>query len=128
MWANLHNYWDMAQDSWRASRWGDKLRVWFMHPGWRPADVAARWPKQPFDITQVSLYNPPISKGAAWAAVGLFVVALNATTWFLWNSHTLTLGQQAAAAGGIVAVLWLVGVICTPRGVAAARGSRLSPG
>jgi sterol desaturase/sphingolipid hydroxylase (fatty acid hydroxylase superfamily) len=46
--ANLHNYWDMARDSWHAASWSDKLRVWFKHPGWRPPDVAARWPKAPF--------------------------------------------------------------------------------
>jgi sterol desaturase/sphingolipid hydroxylase (fatty acid hydroxylase superfamily) len=128
LWANLHNYADMALDSWRAKRWSDKLRVWFMHPGWRPADVAERWPKQAFDIRQVSLYDPRISKGAAWAAVALFVAALNGTTWFLWNSHTLTFPQQLAAAGGIIVALCGVGVVCTPRGDGAARGSRLSPG
>src|SRR5690349_11627686 len=34
VWANLEVYWALAQDSWRASRWVDKLRVWFMPPGW----------------------------------------------------------------------------------------------
>ena len=28
----------------------DKLRVWLKPPGWRPADVAARWPKAPFVV------------------------------------------------------------------------------
>jgi len=118
VWANLHNYWDMAKDSWRAERWGDKLRVWFMHPGWRPADVAAKWPKAPFDIRQVSRFDPPLSRAAAWAAGLLFLAVLNATTLFLWNAHALTLAQQAAGAAGIVAGLWAVGAICTPRGAA----------
>lgn len=119
LWANLQNYWDMAKDSWRAGNWGDKLRVWFKHPGWRPADVAAKWPKPAFDITQVSLYNPPLGKGAAIAAVALFLVVLNATTYFLWNLESLALGQQLAWAGGIIAGLWAVGALCTPRGAQA---------
>jgi len=49
VWANLHYYWAMARDSWHAASWLDKVRVWFMHPGWRPADVAARFPKPPYD-------------------------------------------------------------------------------
>ena len=49
VWANLHYYWAMAQDSWHAASWWDKLRVWVAGPGWRPADVAARYPKQPYD-------------------------------------------------------------------------------
>ena len=32
----------MASDAWRAKIWGDKLRVWFMHPGWRPAAFLAQ--------------------------------------------------------------------------------------
>jgi sterol desaturase/sphingolipid hydroxylase (fatty acid hydroxylase superfamily) len=119
VWANLHNYWDMARDSWRAERFGDKLRVWFKHPGWRPADVAARWPKPAFDIGQVTLYDPPLSKAAAWAAALLFVAALGVTTWFLWNAHTLALGRQAGVALAIVGMLWGVGALCTPRGMSA---------
>ncbi len=121
VWANLHNYVDLARDSWRAERWGDKLRVWLKPPGWRPADVAARWPKPAFDIAQVTRYDPPMSKGAAWAALLLFIAALSATTWFLWNAHLLTLGQQVAAALSIIAILWGVGSVCTPRGRAALR-------
>jgi sterol desaturase/sphingolipid hydroxylase (fatty acid hydroxylase superfamily) len=115
VWANLHNYADMALDSWRARHWADKLRVWFMHPGWRPADVVARWPKQPFDIRQVQRFDPPLARGAAWLAFGLFVLLLGATTLFLWNAHLLTLGQQVASAAAIVAGLWIVGALCTPR-------------
>jgi alkylglycerol monooxygenase len=41
------------KDSWHARSWADKVRVWFKPPGWRPADVAARFPKPAFDIAQV---------------------------------------------------------------------------
>jgi sterol desaturase/sphingolipid hydroxylase (fatty acid hydroxylase superfamily) len=115
VWANLHNYADMFKDSWHASSWMDKLRVWFKHPGWRPADVAARFPKEPFDISKTSLYNPAMSKAAAWCAALLFLAVLNGTTAFLWNEHLLTLPQKLMAAAAIVAGLWGVGVLCTPR-------------
>jgi sterol desaturase/sphingolipid hydroxylase (fatty acid hydroxylase superfamily) len=36
LWANLQVYRDLAQDSWRARAWGDKLRVWL-----KPARLAA---------------------------------------------------------------------------------------
>ncbi|HWC95561.1 MAG TPA: sterol desaturase family protein [Candidatus Sulfopaludibacter sp.] len=49
VWANLHYYAVMAGDSWHAASWADKLRVWFAPPGWRPADVAARFPKPAYD-------------------------------------------------------------------------------
>jgi len=114
LWANLHNYADMVKDSWRAGSWADKLRVWFKHPGWRPADVAARWPKPPFDIAQAraARYDPSMSRGAQWLAAALFLVVLNATTVFLWFSHRLSMVEQLGAVLAIMALLWAVGWIC----------------
>ena len=39
VWANLEVYAALARDSWRATRWGDKLRTWLKPPSWRK-----RWP------------------------------------------------------------------------------------
>ena len=114
IWANLHNYAEMAADSWRARSWADKLRVWFKHPGWRPADVAARWPKPAFEIDKVERYDPPLSRGAQAVAIVLFGVVLGATTLFLWFAHRLSLAEQAGAAVAIGAMLWAVGRVCEP--------------
>jgi len=111
VWANLQYYAELAKDSWRARNWGDKLRVWFMHPGWRPADVAAKWPKPPFDIAKVERFDPPMSRGAMWLAAAIFLALLGATTLFLWNAHRMGLAQQGLCAAGIVAGLWLVGFV-----------------
>ena len=115
LWANLQVYRDLVVDSWRASNWGDKLRVWLMPPGWRPADVAARWPKQAFDISAVTLYDPPASRAAQVTAAVLFLAILGATTAFLWFSHLLSLREQLLAAAAIVALLWAVGGLLQPR-------------
>ncbi len=112
LWANLHNYVDLAQDSWRARSWADKWRVWFKHPGWRPADVAQRWPKPAFDLARVERFDPPMTRGAQWLAVALFLAVLGATTLFLWFAHRLTLIEQATAAVAIFAALWGVGRVC----------------
>ena len=111
LWANLHNYADMARDTWRARRWADKLRVWFMHPGWRPADVAARWPKAAFDIAAVQRFDPPMSRVAQVMAVVAFLVLLGGTTAFLWNAHRMTFAQQGAGAAALIAGLWLIGLL-----------------
>ena len=34
----------LIKDAWRAADWRDKLRIWFMPTGWRPADVEAQFP------------------------------------------------------------------------------------
>jgi sterol desaturase/sphingolipid hydroxylase (fatty acid hydroxylase superfamily) len=115
LWANLQVYADLARDSWHARSWADKLRVWLKPPGWRPADVAARFPKPAFDLGAVQRWEPALAPAAAWLAGGLFVVLLGATAAFLWNAHLLTLAQQAAAVACIVAGLWAVGAISAPR-------------
>ena len=50
LWANAEVYAGLFKDAWHARRWADKLRVWLKPPGWRPADVAARFPKAAFDL------------------------------------------------------------------------------
>jgi sterol desaturase/sphingolipid hydroxylase (fatty acid hydroxylase superfamily) len=115
VWANLQVYRDLLVDSARAARWADKLRVWLRPPGWRPADVAARWPKPAFEIASLQRFDPPLSARRAIAAAVVFVLVLNLTTLLLWNAHRLETGLQAAGALGILALLYLVGVITQPR-------------
>jgi sterol desaturase/sphingolipid hydroxylase (fatty acid hydroxylase superfamily) len=114
LWANLQVYGDLLRDSWRAGRWADKLRVWLKPPGWRPADVAARWPRPAFKPLQLQVYNPPLSPRCAAAAALMFMAVLAGTSAFLWFAHLLTLPQQMLGAAGIVAVLWAVGAVTQP--------------
>ena len=41
---NYQHLWRLAQDAWRTRSYYDKLRIWWMPTGWRPADVAERYP------------------------------------------------------------------------------------
>lgn len=38
------HFWLLLTDAWRTRSWWDKLRLWFMPTGWRPADVAVAHP------------------------------------------------------------------------------------
>jgi len=116
VWANLHIYADLLRDAWRARRWSDKVRVFLMPPGWRPADVAARWPKPAFALAAVERFDPVVPRARAVLASLLFGALLLATTGLLWNAHRLTLVQQVVTALAIVAGLWGVGALCTPVG------------
>ncbi len=115
LWANLQVYRELLFDSWHAGAWRDKLRVWIKPPGWRPADVAARWPKPAFELRAVQRYDPPLSRAAAYAATALFLVVLGVTSVFLWFAHTLSGPQQLLGAAAIVALLWLIGRLTQPR-------------
>jgi sterol desaturase/sphingolipid hydroxylase (fatty acid hydroxylase superfamily) len=119
LWANLQVYRDLLLDSWRAASWADKLRVWLKPPGWRPADVATRWPRPAFDLRAVRRFEAPLSNAAGALASGLFAAAVAGLCLLLWNVHRLPTVTSALAGAGIVATLWLVGAITQPRASAA---------
>lgn len=41
---NFQHLWLLIQDAYRTQNWLDKLRIWFMPTGWRPADVTEKYP------------------------------------------------------------------------------------
>ncbi len=41
---NFIHVWLLLKDAWRTRSWKDKLRIWFMPTGWRPADVLVAYP------------------------------------------------------------------------------------
>src|SRR3989344_1584761 len=76
LWANAQVYAGLAHDSWHARSWLDKLKVWVKPPGWRPADVAERFPKPAFSMAQMQLYHPPMSRAVQWFALVQFALLL----------------------------------------------------
>ncbi len=109
LWANLQVYCDLARDARRARRWRDKLRIWLAPPGWRPDDVAARWPKPAFSLGAFERWSPEVPRTRVALAFVLFVAMLGATMLFLWYAHALTWSQCIACGGAIVLGLWGVG-------------------
>jgi sterol desaturase/sphingolipid hydroxylase (fatty acid hydroxylase superfamily) len=122
LWANLEVYAALAKDSWQAANWGDKLRVWFKPPGWRPADVARRFPKPAFDLAR-ERFDPPVSAPATAAAASLFLATVAGALAFLWNAHLMSLGQQAAGAAAVVLALSAVGWLTTSNAPLAVRSA-----
>ena len=60
---NFQHLWLLAKDAWRANSLKDKLRIWFMPTGWRPADVAEKFPVYKIgDVYNFEKYNPSSSK------------------------------------------------------------------
>lgn len=116
VWANLQYYWLMAEDSWRAQRWSDKLRVWFAPPGWRPADVAARFPKRPYDPERdFQRYDPPRSVRLSLYVLAQFLVLMVA------NSHFLKLLPSASAAASLLYFGYILATLVTLGGVLESR-------
>ncbi len=41
---NFQHVWLLVKDAWRTKSWKDKFTLWFRHTGYRPADVAVKYP------------------------------------------------------------------------------------
>ena len=114
LWANIEVYWAMLKDSWHARHGLDKLRVWIKPPGWRPADVAARFPKSDFDITHAR-YNPSMSLALKLYTLAAFGVLLLIGVHFLGAAPKLPLAQAALYALYLVYSLWAIGFLMEGR-------------
>lgn len=83
LWANLQFYAQLWNDARRTRRWRDKLRIWFMPTGWRPADVAARYPQAKPDLARFRKFEIPLGRAqqvyvtaqfAAYVALGSYLM------------------------------------------------------
>lgn len=58
---NFQHIWRLIVDAWRTKNWVDKLRIWFMPTGWRPADVAKLYPRpiieNPYDFKKYHTHH-----------------------------------------------------------------------
>ena len=72
---NFMHLWTLIQDAWRTRSVWDKLRIWFMPTGWRPADVAEKYPldsiKNPYMYKK---YGPEVSRAMQWWSWTQFAV------------------------------------------------------
>ncbi len=61
---NFMHLWLLAKDAWHTQSWKDKLRVWLMPLGWRPADVIEKYPVEKIeDVYHFEKYDTPATKG-----------------------------------------------------------------
>jgi len=84
-WANFQVYDYLLFDATRTRRWRDKIGIWFRRTGWRPADVAAEYPKQAVDLTRFRKYDPDISTVRRRYVLAQFMVVI-ATALFIANA------------------------------------------
>src|SRR5581483_9373549 len=117
-WANVEVYGGLLKDAWHARSWLDKLRVWIKPPGWRPADVATRFPKPAFDIRHAR-YNPPLSRALNVYCIVQFALLLLIGVHFLDAAPKMALLPASAYAAYLVYSLWALGFLLEARSVGA---------
>jgi sterol desaturase/sphingolipid hydroxylase (fatty acid hydroxylase superfamily) len=110
--ALTHVYVDMAQDSWRASNWRDRLKVWVARTGWRPADVAARYPREKTDLSHFHKYNPVVPRIVSVYAFFQLVAVIILLSFMQYSDPGYWVGVALWAmllGTTVITALWLEG-------------------
>lgn len=73
---NFQHLWLMIKDAWRTRNWADKFTLWFKPTGYRPADVAERYPVYKIeDVYHFDKYDTRTSPTFnAWAWLQLLFI------------------------------------------------------
>lgn len=103
LWANLQFYVQLWRDAVHAGAWRDKLRIWFMPTGWRPADVAARYPLAKPELSSFRKFSVPLSRGRQGYAV------LQMLTYVLGTTALLLMARELPLAALLAGWLWIAG-------------------
>lgn len=66
---NFQHFWLLMKDAWRTKNYKDKFRIWLMPTGWRPTDVAEKFPVYKIeDVYLFEKYNPNQPHFMGWFA------------------------------------------------------------
>ena len=105
---NFQHNWGLAKDAWYTKRWADKFRMWFMPTGWRPKDVAARFPRPIVEnVFAQKKYAPIYSTKHKLIALFHFTGITVILGYFL--SHFGDLTYESQVAFGILVITTVFG-------------------
>lgn len=98
----------LFKDAWRTKNWKDKFRVFYKPTGWRPADVAEKYPIFKIDdVYDFEKYDTPYSKSfLAWTWFQLLMLLLLISYLF---GNIAAIGSPAIFVYGAFAFLFVYG-------------------
>ena len=103
---NFKVLWQLIKDAWHTERILDKLRIWFMPTGWRPADVKEKYPLQevtnPEKQIKYKTENSVLLVANSW-------VQLNITIILMFHMFTI-IPRFSATMNYLYAIMLIVNV------------------
>ncbi len=107
--ANLHYYADLWRDCRLADSWGDRIRIWFKHPGWRPAAAERALPLQKPALEKFEKFDPQVPRGLSGYCLLQFILSLGMTVHFLVVNASAPRGPLYAYGALLALTLWCIG-------------------
>jgi sterol desaturase/sphingolipid hydroxylase (fatty acid hydroxylase superfamily) len=100
LWINFQHLYNLAFDAWHAKSWIDKMRIWFMPTGWRPADVAARFERSIIeDVYAYQKYHPKETSSRKIIVFIQFLLAIGLLLYFFSQFSSLETEIQLLTGG-----------------------------
>lgn len=78
---NFQHFWLLMKDAWRTNSWKEKLTLWFKPTGYRPADVAEKYPVYKIeDVYRFDKYAPKASRALqtwSWVQISMMLLFIS---------------------------------------------------
>ncbi|HZO18249.1 MAG TPA: sterol desaturase family protein [Gemmatimonadaceae bacterium] len=116
LWANVHVFAEIARGVRRVRRWGDRMRIVFGPPGWRPAELGGPIVPREVAPSTYAKFDPPVPRTMRRYALVQFIVVLLATIKVLELAAVLPTHQTAALAFYVVLSITNIGGLLEGRG------------
>ena len=103
---NFQHLWLLTKDALLTKSFKDKIRIWFMPTGWRPADMEQKYPVYKItDVHHFEKYAPPTSKPLMiWSWIQLIVLLLLVSYMF---ANIAAIGTPAIFVYGLFIFLYV---------------------
>lgn len=98
VWANMSHYADMRQDLKQIPRWKEKVKYFFMKPGWLPGHLGGYRPAPEVDPATHRKYDTPSPLSLNLYVLFQYILCLAGTAIFLFNAEQFSLAGQAFIA------------------------------
>ena len=97
----------LITDAWRANSYKDKLRIWFMPTGWRPADVAEKYPVHYIEhMDSFEKFDPAYSTAfVTWSFVQM-ISSLALLSFFFYRMGSLPYSQSLLYGGFLLVTIF----------------------
>ncbi|SFR31802.1 Sterol desaturase/sphingolipid hydroxylase, fatty acid hydroxylase superfamily [Robiginitalea myxolifaciens] len=108
LYINFQHLWRLLQDAWHARSWWDKMRIWFMPTGWRPADVVERFPRTAIEnVYDFKKYRTTSTRLFRYYVIFQLLATLALLIFMFY--HYGALGNPGLLALGLLATLAVYG-------------------
>jgi len=110
-WANVHYFVDLVNISKQFPKWTDKIKLWFMPPGWKPKELGGREKPKPVTYKTFKRFDFLYPKKLNSYVLAQFIVLAILVTGYLSLEPKFIKWQSAVFALYLIFTLSIIGVM-----------------